>query len=40
MGRIRLLLELLGALLGALFYIWFSAVRNLGAVRRRKRARR
>ncbi len=34
------LLRLAGAALGGLLYLWFSGVRNLPAVRRRKAARR
>ena len=39
-GRIVLALKLAAAALAFAVYVWFSAVRNLGRVKRRKAARR
>jgi hypothetical protein len=40
MGRLRLLLRLVGLTLAASVYVWFAAVRNAASVKRRKAARR
>jgi hypothetical protein len=40
MRRLRLLLRLVGLTLAATVYVWFAAVRNAAAVKRRKAARR
>jgi hypothetical protein len=38
--RIKRLLQLALALIGAALYVWYAAVRNLPVVKRRKAARR